>query len=127
MASIQQSFNQMLMSAQFGAGLYAHSPAGKRMAEVRDIGTEQKVLTKRALIEGEGDISPKTYEKLGELEDKKFNLTGREKYFNKAVNYYEKQIEAEESLKRRAMEKLNQQEGLKERLNKLEGGIEDGK
>lgn len=27
--SIQQAFNNMLMSAQFGAGLYAHSPAGQ--------------------------------------------------------------------------------------------------
>lgn len=35
MASIQQSFNQMLMSAQIGAGLYAQSPAGKEKAELR--------------------------------------------------------------------------------------------
>ena len=126
MASIQQSLNQMLMSAQLGAGFYAHSPAGKRMAQVRDIETEQKVLTERALVEGEGDISPKNYKKLGELEEKKFDLTGKEKYFNKAIKYYEHEVEAEESLKRRAMEKLNQQTALKERLTKLEGGIENG-
>lgn len=126
MASIQQSLNQMLMSAQIGAGFYANSPAGKRMAQVKDIETEQKVLTERALIEGEGDISPKNYKKLGELEEKKFDLTGKEKYFNKAIEYYEHEVEAEESLKKRAMEKLNQQTALKERFAKLEGGIENG-
>lgn len=122
MANIQQSLNQMLYTGTIAAGLYSHSPMGKKMAQVRDIGTEQKVLTKKALTEGEGEISPENYEKLGELEEKKFNLTGREKYFNKAINYYEKQIEAEESLKRRTAEKSNQQKGLEERFNRLEGG-----
>lgn len=35
MASIQQSFNQMLMSAQIGAGLYAQTPQAKARAELK--------------------------------------------------------------------------------------------
>lgn len=122
MASIQQSFNQMLYTGTVGAGLYAHSPEGQRMAKVKELSTEQKVLTKKALIEQEGDLTPANYEKLGELEDKKFNLTGREKYANKAKEYYMKEIDAEESLQRRAMERLNQDEGLKERFDILNKG-----
>lgn len=35
MASIQQSLNQMLMSAQVGAGFYAHSPAAQQKMELK--------------------------------------------------------------------------------------------
>lgn len=35
--SIQQAMNNMLFSAQVGAGLYAHSPAGKKQAEIRQL------------------------------------------------------------------------------------------
>lgn len=35
MSSIQQSFNQMLSSAQFAAGLYAHTYAGQEQAKLR--------------------------------------------------------------------------------------------
>lgn len=43
MASIQQSFNQMLMSAQLGAGLYSHTPAAKQKAELKQT---KEALTK---------------------------------------------------------------------------------
>lgn len=33
--SIQQAMNNMLMTAQVGAGLYAHSPTGQKQAEYR--------------------------------------------------------------------------------------------
>ena len=35
MASIQQSLNQMLMSAQVGAGFYAHSPAAQQKMKLK--------------------------------------------------------------------------------------------
>lgn len=35
--SIQQSINQMLMTAQVGAGFYAHSPSGQRQAEIKKL------------------------------------------------------------------------------------------
>lgn len=126
MASIQQSLNQTLASTQFAAGLYAHTPAGQKAAKVQEASIAQKTYTKKALIEHEGELTPANYEHLGELEERKFELTGKEKYFNKAMNYYGKQVEAAESLKRRALEKINQDEGLKERLSILEGGRNDG-
>ena len=49
--SIQQAFNNMLMSAQVATGFYAHSPEGKKRAEVRQ--------TKKAIraAEGKADIA----------------------------------------------------------------------
>lgn len=126
MASIQQSFNQMLGSAQFAAGLYAHTPAGKRASKVQEISIAQQVHKKKALVEHEGDLTAADYKHLGELEEEKFNLTGQEHYFNNAVAYYEEEVKAAESLKKRALEKINQDKGLKERLNMLEGGRKDG-
>lgn len=38
--SIQQALNNMLMSAQIGAGFYAHSPAGKTQAEIKKLKTD---------------------------------------------------------------------------------------
>lgn len=35
MASIQQALNQMLTTAGVGAGIYAHSPAGQKRAELK--------------------------------------------------------------------------------------------
>lgn len=53
MASIQQSFNQMLMSAQIGAGLYAHSPAGQEEAEVRKLQRTEPKIQKQIELTGE--------------------------------------------------------------------------
>ena len=53
MASIQQSFNQMLMSAQIGAGLYAHSPAGQEAAEVRKLKKNNPKIEKQIELTGE--------------------------------------------------------------------------
>lgn len=47
MASIQQSLNQMLVTAGVGAGLYAQSPAGKEAAEVRNIKRNMPKLEKQ--------------------------------------------------------------------------------
>lgn len=44
--SIQQAMNSMLFSAQIGAGLYAHSSAGKNRAEVKKIKKEKSFLEK---------------------------------------------------------------------------------
>lgn len=42
--SIQQAMNNMLFSAQVGAGLYAHSPAGQAQAEVKKLEKEKSFL-----------------------------------------------------------------------------------
>ena len=47
MASIQQSFNQMLMSAQIGAGLCAQSPEGQEAAEVRKLKKNNQKINKQ--------------------------------------------------------------------------------
>lgn len=60
MASIQQSFNQMLMSAQIGAGLYAHSSVGKETAEARKL-IKKDIPKNEKEIELIGDnIGPKS-------------------------------------------------------------------
>lgn len=53
MSSIQQSFNQMLMSAQIGAGLYARSPAGQEAAEVRKLQKNAPKIQKQIELTGE--------------------------------------------------------------------------
>lgn len=53
MSSIQQSFNQILMSAQIGAGLYAHSPVGKEAAEVRKLKRDMPKIEKQIELTGE--------------------------------------------------------------------------
>lgn len=52
MASIQQSVNQALTSAQIGAGLYAHTPMGRKMAALQELKREEKDINKRIEIEG---------------------------------------------------------------------------
>lgn len=52
MASIQQSLNQTLASTQFAAGLYAHTPMGKKAATLQELKREEKDINKRVEIEG---------------------------------------------------------------------------
>lgn len=54
--AIQQAVNQLLGQATIAAGLYAHSPSGKRAFELRDIKKKQKILTEKedALVEFAG-------------------------------------------------------------------------
>ena len=61
MASIQQSFNQMLMSAQIGAGLYAHSSVGKEAAEVKKLKKDMPKIEKQMELTGD-NIEPESSE-----------------------------------------------------------------
>lgn len=61
MASIQQSFNQMLMSAQIGAGLYAHSSVGKEAAEARKLKKDMSKNEKQIELTGD-NIGPESSE-----------------------------------------------------------------
>lgn len=47
MGPIQSSVNQMLGTAAIGAGFYAQSPVGKRMAELRQLNLQEQVLNKK--------------------------------------------------------------------------------
>lgn len=124
--TIQQSINQMLYTGTVAAGLYAHSPEGQKQAKIRALNDRIKGIEKRALIEGEGDISARNYEKMGELEEEKFAISPKEKYFNKAVSYYEKQIEAEESMKKRQAERKKQKQTMTTTQETLKGDLDNG-
>lgn len=56
MASIQQAFNQMLMSAQIGAGLYAHSPKAKQKQEIKNLEKQGQAIEKARDIQIEADV-----------------------------------------------------------------------
>lgn len=63
MSNIQESFNQMLMAAQIGAGLYAHSSVGKEKAELRKL-IKEDIPKNEKEIELAGDnIGPESSEK----------------------------------------------------------------
>ena len=47
MAGIQQSFNQMLMSAQVGTALYGQTPAGKTAAEKQGLKRQAETSSQR--------------------------------------------------------------------------------
>lgn len=48
MGPIQSSVNQMIGTAAIGAGLYAQSPVGKRMAELRQLKVQTPLVEKQA-------------------------------------------------------------------------------
>ena len=56
MASIQQSLNQMLMSAQVGAGFYAHTPAAKQKQEIKNLEKQSQAIERARDIQIEADI-----------------------------------------------------------------------
>ena len=63
MASIQQSMNQMLQTAQFGASVYAHSPVAKEKADVKQSKafadtSEAKLKDLAEQAQGAGEITP---------------------------------------------------------------------
>lgn len=126
MASIQQSINQALYSTQIGAGLYAHSPEGQKQAKIRALSDRIKSIEKKALIEGEGDISSKAYEKMGELEEQKLEISPKQKYFDKAVYYYEQQVTAGERMRQRIQERKNEQDIIKTTKEILKGEKDNG-
>lgn len=145
MASIQQSFNQMLSSAQLATGLYAHTPMGKQKAEIFNL--ERNIKTYNKAIES-GTASSTEYEKRSAAAQKLYELdpseerldieqqyTGeREKLFpSKPIQEKENKIvNAINSLVSRLEERTDQKQGLKERVQLLDqyeqiiGGNNDG-
>lgn len=56
MASIQQSLNQALYTGTIAAGLYAHSPMGKRMSQLKDLSKREKIINKQIEVEGKEEF-----------------------------------------------------------------------
>lgn len=82
--SIQQSLNQMLMTAQIGAGFYAHSPEGQRKAQIKQLEKEQSLLDKKV---SEGISSTEDSRRQAEIAEKLFNLNPTPERFDKSEEY----------------------------------------
>lgn len=122
MTSIQQSFNQMLMSAQIGASLYAQTPGAKarialkatkkRESETEDaISNSLKELKKEA--QGAGEITPETETALKGVLQEQTALTKQQ--FHREPAYLENYLSAlqdEEMLKTQGRLGLSGWQGL---------------
>ena len=129
--SIQQTLNSMLMSAQIGAGLYAHSPAGQKAAEIKQLKSNYEDLEKKYSNWGEAkpgqehisDIIVKQQteraEKLAALQPTKENL---ERAAEIRGQYETQEIdEAFQSAETKALKSLSNKIGsLTERLQAFE-------
>lgn len=119
--SIQQSINQMLMSAQIGAGFYAHSPTGQKQAAYKEAKKEfQKTEEKypqwsEPTTEDEVAIYEQMSQRQADLASKMYSIkpteTNYEQYKN-ALSGLTERIEGKASLKA----------GLKERKEIIKGG-----
>lgn len=101
MASIQQSLNQMLMSAQIGAGLYSQTPEAKARAELkatkkRESETEGAISRKledlRTEAEGAGEITPEIERALRGTLQEQTTLTRQQ--FHREPAYLENYLSA---------------------------------
>lgn len=138
MTSIQQSFNQMLMSAQIGAGLYAHSPAGKQQAEIRSIKRNAPKIAKQVEYASE-NVSPTSSEatdkayteafqkqveqskRLFELQPSKENFNEYEQMEN-ALQEWEQALKVSQESRQATLD--NQKKALSIRKQLLEGASE---
>lgn len=124
--SIQQAMNSMLFSAQVGAGLYAHSPAGQKQAKLQNLETQEKKLNKTLAIETEaaeldetltGPIEKVYYEgtkKLENLARERYGLDPSEKgYKNLLDRISEKQYAKQAWEDRKKILKENKRGGKK--------------
>ena len=136
MASIQQSFNQMLSSAQFATGLYAHSPAGKKQAEISEIKRNLPKVEQARAQQSEADLPGKAAEEaykenlaLGEkLSKRLYELQPTEENYRGMIAEAEGREEYEDiilqSVAKRQKTLTEQQEALKIRRQLLEGAPE---
>lgn len=110
MANIQQSLNQMLMSAQVGAGFYAHTPMGQRMGQLKELSRKEEKINKQIKVEGQEEFIgsewptvAKNYgRQLGELTDiakQRYELDPTEKAFQSLLSRQKELGEWEEIIK----------------------------
>ena len=130
--SIQQVMNNMLMSAQIGAGLYAHSPSGQKQAEYRKTKVDyQKAeaheVDWRAPKAGEEHISDLLAEQQAKRAEKMAMLKPTQENINRATEdreAYENSIEdssPKKSAETKALESLALKIGsLTDRLSNFE-------
>lgn len=140
MSSIQQSFNQMLMSAQIGAGLYARSPAGQEAAEVRKLQKNAPKIQKQIELTGE-NVGPEPSAsdeafteafKAGTKQSKRlFELRPTEKNLTEYKEMSDTLEEWEDALKssqeKRQQTLANQKAALENRKKLLEGTPEENR
>lgn len=94
--SIQQSLNQMLMTAQIGAGFYAHSPEGQRQAQIKQLEKEQSLLDKKV---AEGISTTEDARRQAEIAEKLFDLNPTPERFDISEEYTGKWQKANEASK----------------------------
>ena len=121
--TIQQSLNQMLMSAQIGAGLYKQTPEAKSRAELkttikRESETESVISNQleklREEAEGAGEISPEIETALKGILQEQTALTKQQ--FRREPEYLENYLSAlqdEEMLKTQGRLGLRGWQGLR--------------
>lgn len=134
--TIQQSLNQMLMSAQIGAGLYKQTPEAKKRAELK--GTKKaltKTLASRELqqdVDDPSEAAEATYREnlaLGEsLTKKLFELEPTQENYSAVIAEAQGREEYEDiiatNLSRRANTLKAQKEQTEMRRKLLEGTAE---
>ena len=109
--SIQQAFNNMLMSAQVATGFYAHSPAGKKQAEIRQVKQAIKAENIKADVEtatheaDEGIAFEKAYasrtQNIANLKQRLFELNPTEKSYQSYLKAVEEKEQAKAMYKDR--------------------------
>ena len=119
--SIQQALNNMLFTAQVGAGLYAHSPAGKEKTEYRQL--------EKAYQKTEGTYSqwaePTTEEEIEIYEDKaqvQADIAAKMYSIRPTLENYKRYKETLGGLTEKIESKKSQKEELKNRKENLKRG-----
>jgi len=134
MASIQQSLNQMLMSAQLGAGLYAHTPAAKSKAEWKNLEKRDEAVQKQLdIVEPKVGVEPseadpvytKAFKEQTDIARQKYELKPTEEsykeYTDLKQSFEEWESALQESQQKRADALTSQKEQFKLRRQLLEG------
>lgn len=111
--SIQQAMNNMLFSAQIGAGLYAQSPAVKNKTKIKEKETAIRAENRKADLETEalaGEVGKnKNFEKsyyartkrIAKLHEEMFELNPTEKRYQSYLNAVKEKEEAKKQYKDR--------------------------
>lgn len=128
--SIQQAMNNMLFSAQVGAGLYAQSPAAKTQAKIK--GKEKAIEAEKIKADvetgaHEGDENAtfeKTYfartKKIAKLEEEMFELNPTEKRYQSYLTAVKEKEQAKTAYKDRV--KFLKEQKKEQEKEKLKGG-----
>lgn len=114
--SIQQSINQMLALAAGGAGLYAHSPAGQKAAEIKNLERERDVLEK---IIDRGENTQTELGRSADIAERLFQLDPTDKRSETAIEARGK-WESHPAAKKAIEKEKNEKNALTSLLNRVD-------